>query len=340
MDSVTYSTSWGVIGHTWIIEHLTRGLAHGRVRHAYLLTGTEGIGKTTLARSFARALNCLAETDRPCGKCRACTLIAANLHPDMSIIDAEGDKLRIEQIRDMQHTLSLRPVEARYRVVILRRFDRASTQAMDALLKTLEEPPPYVVLILTANTTDALLPTIKSRCQPLALRPLPAAQVRSALIARGIETERAALLTQLSGGRMGWAIRASEDESMLTERTALLDMLEAAISGPRVKRFALVEVLTKERERDDLQTTLAIWQSYWRDVLLMAHSATTPPTNRDRQQTMQQLANTLKVDDIYRVIQAISRASKYIGQNVNPRLTIEVLMLDFPYIRLAAPPPA
>ncbi|HVO44330.1 MAG TPA: DNA polymerase III subunit delta' [Aggregatilineales bacterium] len=330
-------TNWGVIGHSWAIEHLTRSLNHGRVRHAYLITGPEGIGKTTLARGFARALNCLSDEARPCGKCRSCTMIDAGIYPDVNLIETDGDTLRIEQIRDMQHTLSLRPVEARYRVVILRRFDRASAPAMDSLLKTLEEPAPYVVLLLTANTTDTLLPTIRSRCQPLNLRPLATSQVRTALQMR-IESERAALLATLSGGRIGWAFRAADDVSLLADRTILLDMLEAAISGTRVKRFALVDELTRDRDKAGLQSALSIWQGYWRDVLLMAHSTTTASTNRDRHQTMQQLANTLKVDDIYRVLQAIGRTAKYVGQNVNPRLTLEVLMLDLPYAHLVTPP--
>jgi DNA polymerase-3 subunit delta' len=336
--TVHYTANWPVVGHSWAVGHLKRCLEHGRVRHAYLISGPAGIGKTTLARAFAQTVNCLDETNRPCGECRACKLIAHDGYADVNIIRADGNTLKIEQVRDMQHMLSLRPVEARYRVVILRRFHEASGPAMDALLKTLEEPPPYVILLLTADTTDNLLPTIKSRCQPINLRPLPATIIRQALETHWqIEPDRAALLAQLSGGRMGWAVRAAADESLLAQRAALLDMLEKALGLSRVGRFALAESLSKDREA--LLAALDLWQSYWRDVLLLIHSTVTPATNRDRRHALEQIAGTVKVEDVQRTLAAIQRTGRYVAQNVNARLAVEVLMLDLPRLQLLPAPP-
>ncbi len=333
-----YNNQWAVTGHTWAINHIARSLNYDRVRHAYLITGPAGIGKTTFARAFAQAVNCLNDENRPCGVCRACTLIARDSHADVQIIQSAGNTLKIEQIREMQHALSLRPVEARNRVVILRRFHDASPQAMDALLKTLEEPAPYVILLLTADASDSLLATIRSRCQPINLRPLPAATIRQALEKdHHVEPERAALLAQLSAGRVGWAIRAAADESLLSERNELLDMLEQAISQPRVGRFVLADALSKDKPT--LLTALDLCQSYWRDVLLMIHSTTTPITNRDRRHSLQQLAVGVKVEDAQRAIAAIRRTAQYIDQNVNARLAVEVLMLDLPRLRLVIAPP-
>jgi DNA polymerase III subunit delta' len=336
--AVRYAESWPVVGHSWAIEHLTRSLNHDRVRHAYLITGPAGIGKTTLARALAQAVNCLGEETRPCGVCRACTLIARDVYADVSIVQAEGGTLKIEQVREMQRTLSLRPVEGRYRVVILRRFDEASPQAMDALLKTLEEPPSYVLLLLTATTGDSLLPTIRSRCQPIHLRPLSAALVRQALEAHWqVEPERAALLAQLSGGRIGWAARAAEDKSILAERAEFLDMLEKAIGHSRVGRFALAETLSKEKEA--LASVLELWQSYWRDVLLLIHSTVTPITNRDRRHALEQLAVSVSVEEVQQAMAAIQRTTRYLAQNANVRLALDVLMLDLPRLQLVAAPP-
>ena len=338
MTEVTHSTNWPVIGHNWAVAQVVRSLKNDRVRHAYLITGPASIGKTTFAKAFAQAINCLSDTTRPCGVCRACQLIAHGTHADVRIIQAEGNTLKIEQIRDMQRQLSLRPVEARRRVIILRRFDQASTQAMDALLKTLEEPAPYVMLILTADTADTLLPTIKSRCQPLALRALPAPIIRRALEEHfKVEPEHAALLSQLSGGRIGWAIRAAGDESLLTERNELLDLLEKAITMPRFDRFAVAETLSKDKAT--VQTMLELWLTYWRDVLLLCYNATTPLTNRDRRHTIQQISVGVKGDDVERIITAIQRTALYVDQNVNVRLALEVLMLDFPRLKLFAAPP-
>lgn len=335
-----YHQNWGVTGHEWAIQHLARSLNAGRLRHAYLFTGPAGVGKTTLALAMAMAVNCIDDHARPCGVCRPCTLIAREKHADVSILRADEGALKIEQVRNMVQTLSLRPVEARFRVVILRRFNEATPQAMDALLKTLEEPPPYVLLLITTDSADGLLPTIRSRCQPLNLRPITPMQVREALIFNhNVDPEDAALLAQLSGGRMGWAIRAVTDGDMQSRRTDWLRQLEDALDQDRVKRFALAENLSSTKNRSDLPEVLELWLSYWRDALLLSSHASTPIVNRDRRHSLDQIARALSADQALNVLQAVRRTARMLDQNVNARLAMEVLMLDLPQLRLYQAPP-
>ncbi len=173
-----------IVGHDWAIQLLDGALKNKRVGHAYLITGAEQIGKTLLARTFAQGLNCESfEELRPCGQCRACLLIAADHHPDVRLLqpDVSGRgklSIKIDQIRALQTELNLSPYEARYRVAIIKRFDTANINAANAFLKTLEEPPASVVLILTALDSNTLLPTISSRCQTIGLSPFPQDRLR------------------------------------------------------------------------------------------------------------------------------------------------------------------
>ncbi len=321
---------WPVIGHEWAIDHLDRALRHERVRHAYLITGPDHIGKTTLARAFAAALACTGDP-RPCGECRACRLFLKGAHPDLTIIDSgeKGGVLKIEQVRELQQVLALRPYEARYRVAILRRFHEANPSAANALLKTLEEPMPSVVLILTATTADALLPTIVSRCQPIHLRPLSLETVRAALQARGdVPDEQADMLARISGGRIGWALSALEDPAALEQRKEAVALLAQALGANRRERFKLVETLPGDKAA--LLPLLDVWQGYWRDVLLLATGSQAPITNVDEAEGLRNLAASVGADAAHRALNATCRTIVALGQNANARLALEVLMLDYP----------
>ncbi len=331
MDTIAQDR-WPVIGHRWAVAQLSQSLAHGRIRHAYLVTGPASVGKTTLARAFAQALNCQAAAP-PCGACRACRLIARDLHPDVPIVQAEreGGALKIDQIRDLQASLALRPVEGRYRVPILLRFHEATPAAQDALLKTLEEPPPHVVLILTADRADALLPTIASRCQVLLLRTLSLEETCLALQEQfGAPAEQADLLARLSGGRIGWAVRAVGDPALLEARKQALDHLEALLRADRIARFRYAEQVAKDPAA--LRETLTLWQTYWRDVTLIASGGDVSLVNVDRLSALQALAGRVGAGEAGAALEAVCRASEQLARNANTRLVVEVLLMDMPTV--------
>lgn len=324
---------WDIVGHGWAVKSLQRAIVEDSVSHAYLFTGPPSVGKMTLARNLAAALLCEGEEAgaRPCGDCRPCRLVAAGNHPDVHVIASEhvGANLKIEQVRELAHRLTLTPVEGRRQVAILERFEEATPSAANALLKTLEEPPSYVVLAVLAQEADLLLPTIVSRCQHIPLRPVPIRRVEKALVERWEATpQQAELLAHLSSGRLGWAVRKLEDGEALARRDEHLDDLNRLMRASVVKRFDYA----KELARDPVATreTLDLWISWWRDVLLVASKTDAALTNMDRREDLRHQARLLDVTTIVDVIKALRRSLEKLQRNANKRLTLEVLMLDLP----------
>jgi DNA polymerase-3 subunit delta' len=216
-------------------------------------------------------------------------------------------------------------------VALLLRFEQANPNAANALLKTLEEPPPHVVLILTADSAEALLPTIVSRCEVVRLAPVAADQIRQDLEQNlALGPEMAALCAQLSAGRPGYARFLARNPDFLDQRRRWLDDQSGLLSAGRAERFAYVGRLSEDR--DALRQTLQVWISFWHDVLFRAAGAEAALTNPDRAQEIETLAASLQLERAFSTVRSLERTLALIESNVNRRLAAEVLMLDLPHL--------
>ncbi|MFC2015822.1 ATP-binding protein [Chloroflexota bacterium] len=318
-----------IIGHEWVMELLRRSLAVGKVSHAYLLTGPARIGKTTLALVLAQALNC-EEPNPPCGQCRSCIEIAERVHPDVHLIVGTGvaDAIKIEQIRALQREAVLAPYRGRYKVFILRQMDQATTEAANSLLKTLEEPPAHVILCLTAVRPEALPSTVVSRCQKLELRPATKDAVEAALLERGLTPSRASLLGHLSGGRVGWAVAASQDDSLMSQRSETLDRFLEILPEPRVARLDFA--WKASRNPESVRQQLGLWITWCRDLLLLCAGRENRVVNVDRIGDLRRLAGQVQLHEVQAVLQALNTTGEQLEANVNTRLALEGLFLKIP----------
>lgn len=349
-EETSLAERWGVIGHDWAVEVLERAISAGRAVHAFLITGLHGSGKTTLARALARRLECL-ERDAPCGQCRACIKIAKGIHPDVRLIEGvptrwkyeeqgpppsrmqEGEKrtLVVEQIRDLERWLATAPFESQYKIAIVRRFEEANEAAANAFLKTLEEPPRHAFLLLTAQEAGLVLPTIVSRCQVIALRPLAVKIVERALVEKwGVKADEARLLARLSGGRLGWAVKAVQAPQLLERRRAALEALHALMREGRAERLIRAGKLAEEAS--ELPEVLETWLTWWRDLLLLRGGDDGRVMNVDYYDALVAQVNRLPLAALAGALTATRTALRQLQQNANARLVTEVLALDLPYL--------
>ena len=331
---------WQIRGYDHLLKQIDRRLREGRHSHAYMLIGPPQVGKGTLAVNMAQAVNCLSPTDAPCGECSQCVRIASGQHADVRTISVRRDgdgpsrkEIGIDDVRDIQRQASLKPYEGRQRVFIFDGAEDLSEEAANALLKTLEEPPPQVLLILVATTEGTLLPTIRSRCQRLEMKALPVEQVaRELTVSHELAGEKADLLSRLSMGKLGWAISAITDPSTLEKRDEEMEKISRMSGASLEERFDYASGLASlhSKNREAAGEVLQLWLRWWRDLLLIKEGVGPYVTNVDLTSTLQTAADRLDTAEVVEFTRAILATIDALAHNANSRLALEVLMLGLP----------
>lgn len=321
----------GITGHEDIIRQMREAAGSGRINHAYLITGEEGMGKKTLAEAFAMALVCEHEDPgmRPCLSCSACRRAAAKSHPDIIYVTHEKPRIiSVDDVRDqIVATADILPYEGGRKIYIIPDAEKMNASAQNAFLKTLEEPPDYVVLLLLAANPDPLLPTILSRCIRMPLRPVPDRLVDSYIREKlELPDYEAKVITAYAQGNIGKAVRAAREGAFADIR----DQAVALAKGlGQMNVASLREAVRRlKEEKDHTGDTLDIMLLFFRDVLYYKASADIDAiVFANEISAIRDMAKRMSYEGILSIYDAIEKCRIRIAANVNPELAIELLLL-------------
>jgi len=314
-----------IYGHKKPIAILKSAMAAGRIAHAYLFYGQEGVGKKTVAAVFARALNCPA-ADPPCDVCPSCRKAEHKNHPNIIPVVAEGQFIKIDAVKEIRAKMAFRP-EGGKRVFILQDADKMNAPAANALLKTLEEPSADNVLILTSARPHALPVTILSRCQALRFAPLQRTEVAGFLCEQqGFATDEAEAIAAVSLGSIGEAI-AMKKEDYMSVRNGILKRLAEDDPSDLIKRLAFARLLGTERQ--EITQRLQIMQNAYRDSLVLKETGESEMLLfKDWAAALAALAARLSGREILKNMAVVGHAMDAISRNSNKTLTLEAMLVS------------
>ena len=315
-----------ICGHEKQKVILKQALAQNRVGHSYLFSGIDASGKKTLALEFAKVVNCekVDEINDSCGECPACMKISRHNHPDIFFIEAEGQFIRINAIREIQEQMTFKPMEGRKRVFVIDNADKMNDQAANALLKTLEEPSPANILILVTAKPYTLPSTIISRCRHMRFNPLSIDTVTKFLIERGnMEKQNALLLAGLSGGSIGQALELNKDD-VIAYRTEILNLLTNTKKSDPLSLLAFASFFGQNKR--EIKQGFHILQTCFRDALVYKETNNEQMLiNQDNSSLIASLASRLSGEHILQNIALLEKAWGTMEQNVNKSLTLETM---------------
>ena len=318
-----------IIGQDMIKEHLKNALKTGNMSHAYIINGERFSGKEYIAKVFAMALQCEKHEIEPCNECHACKQALSGNQPD--IIHLTHDKPNVITVDDIREQINrdivIKPYACDRKVYIINEAEKMNVQAQNALLKTLEEPPEYAVIIILTTNVDALLPTILSRCVVLNMKPVEDSLVKEFLMKYvQVPDYKAEVCAAFARGNIGKAkILASSEEfdKIKTEAIALLkhidemNISEISLTIKQMNEYKL--------EINDFLDILAIW---YRDALMF--KATADANNlifRDELRFIKQTASRSTYEGIEIILKALDKAKSRLSANVSFELTMELLLL-------------
>ena len=314
-----------IAGHERIVEVFRRSVRSGKISHSYIFEGVPGSGRRKTALALIQAIFCPAVADDACGVCPSCRKIASGNHGDIHFVEPLPDKrdISIDQLREIQRELSLRPYEAPRKACILEPAERMSVNAANSLLKTLEEPPGNAIIILLSENADMLLPTIRSRCQLIRFSPLSPENIRLLLEKSGMPPDDAGLLAPMSEGSMQRAGELDND-TLSARREVLITHLFALDIGRIGSVFDMAEELAGNR--DETLASLDLLLSFARDAVHLL-AGCPDIVNMSIRAALETFVARCTLESALQILGAITETRRAVQRNANNKLALDCLFM-------------
>lgn len=318
-----------IVGHEQIKEHMQAAIRDKKPFHAYLFQGEEGVGKEALARTFAAGLQCQSEsTDKPCKECVSCRQMESGNQPDVIWVTREKASLGVDEIREqLCNTMDIKPFSSPYKIYLVPEAEKMTEAAQNALLKTIEEPPEYGIVILMTSNISALLPTIQSRCLTMEFRPLSTAVVESFVKEHcQVPDYQARASAAFAQGNLGKAMRYAKSEDFIERKDHIISLLRHVEQMDLSEMLAVIKDLgTRKDEVRDYIDLMVLW---YRDVLLFkATKDINQLLFQNEASYISREASHRSYEKIEEILQAFEKAKVRLRANVNFDITMELMLL-------------
>ena len=317
-----------IIGQEQMIEHFKSAIEMDKVSHAYIIQGDYDSGKKLMASVFAKALQCEQKGTEPCNHCTSCLQADTGNQPDIIYVSHEKpNSIGIHDVREqINGSIGIKPYSSDYKIYIVDEAEKMTAEAQNALLKTIEEPPAYVVIFLLTTNLGKLLPTILSRCVVLNIQPVKDELIKKHLLSLGVEERQAEFCTAFSMGNVGKAIRVATSEEFNEIKNDCVHMLKYAKDMQVYELIQAVKELTKYKlQIYDYLDFMLMW---YRDVLLLkATGNANSLIYQEEYSSIRDRGNQSSYEGIQKIIEEIEKAKVRLRANVNFELTIELLWL-------------
>lgn len=314
-----------IIGHNDIKKYFNKAIEANKISHSYIFEGPTGVGKKTMAKAVAKVLLCQGD-DKPCGACKACTLIEAGNHPDLIYVEKDTKTTKIDTVREkLVKNMDIKPYQGPYKVIVVTEADTLTIEGQNAMLKTIEEPPSYGIVILITENLAKLLPTIKSRCIHLRFNPLNYEALVNYLGPYNLSERQTEIFAQFAEGSIGIAKKLIEDEQFLEERKKSIEYLLSLQKVDLIEMYNLVKTICDEKEF--IGSMLRFWLFWYRDLAILKATGEGNLYYLDYKSHLLDMTSKLTYNTIDRHIKLIKNAQTQINQNIYATFAIENLLL-------------